>query len=289
MLNPTELMQSILTSEEAQIIIDHMSPIYGEARVFLWLLQAIGLGLDEAESCKDDFDLQSLIARATWSLKYYEEQYGLPTNTDLSDEERRNKVFAKMRSSGQMNPARMESLLSAQAGVPVRIEENTGQNTFSVISDITNNPASVDALVNKLKPAHLVYNFEIHPEYSDVATIYHGTYADVENEIVAVIKTVEIWTMSIPTDTIVSHGGMIQVKSATYNHTTHDWNYFAPTSATVDRCIVQDIPEEYLGLTWSASVSNDHKSLHVEYFNGTEEDITISERFSVQVMVEFHY
>ena len=93
MINPTELMQSILTSEEAQIIIDHMSPIYGEARVFLWLLQAIGLALDEAESCKDDFDAQSLVAKATWSLKYYEDQYGLLTNTSLTDEQRRGNIF----------------------------------------------------------------------------------------------------------------------------------------------------------------------------------------------------
>ena len=289
MLNPTELMQSILTSEEAQIIIDYLSPIYGEARVFLWLLQSIGVGLDEAEACKDDFDLQSLVAKATWSLKYYEEQYGITTNSELTDEQRRGNIFASIRSTGPLNKIKMEAILSSMAGCDVRIEENTGINTFSVISDITDRPAAVDAYINRVKPAHLIYDFSINPEYQDEGMIYTGDFAVVENEIVASNNTTAKWSMRIPAGTVPAGAGQIRIESATYSYTTHDFNYFAPTSATVDRCDVQNIPDGYRGFTWNASVSNDHMSLSVSYWNQTEEAITISEAFYVQVIVEYHY
>ena len=43
----TELMDSILTSENARRFIDFIAPVYGNGYVALWMFQAIGLSLDE--------------------------------------------------------------------------------------------------------------------------------------------------------------------------------------------------------------------------------------------------
>ena len=73
----TKLMEEILTSEEAQKIIDFVSPVYGNSYVALKLFQSIGLALDEINSFPDDFIDQIMIQTATWSLDHWEEQYGL--------------------------------------------------------------------------------------------------------------------------------------------------------------------------------------------------------------------
>ena len=162
MYNPTELMQSILTSESAQRIIDRISPVYGEARVFLWLLQAVGIALDYSEGIKDDFDIQSLVAKATWSLMYYEEQYGVTKNSSLTLEQRRQNVFAAMRFKAPLNPTKVASIMSALAQSEVSIEENTGKNRFKVTA-VPSTPYIKRAVefLDKAKPAHTIYWFDV--------------------------------------------------------------------------------------------------------------------------------
>ena len=162
MYNPTELMLSILQSEEAQYIIDRISPVYGEARVFLWLLQAIGVGLDHAEYCKDLFDAQSLIATATsLTLEYYEDQYGITPDTTITDDQRRAGIYAAMRFKAPLNPKKMESILAALGKTHVTITENTAKNTFSVQSGGTPYTSSMMEFLDRAKPAHLTYEFNV--------------------------------------------------------------------------------------------------------------------------------
>ena len=49
MYNKTELMDKILTSPEAQKIMDFVSPVYGEAYSALHLFNCIGCVLDELD------------------------------------------------------------------------------------------------------------------------------------------------------------------------------------------------------------------------------------------------
>ena len=174
MFNPTELMQQILTSVEAQYIVDRISPIYGEARIFLHLLQAIGVALDEAEACKDDFDTQSIVSKATWSLRYYEDQYGVITNTTLSDEERRGNIYAAIRFKVPLNPRKVESILSAIGKTYVTIEENTGKNQFTVRSSNTPYADRMLEFLDQAKPAHTIYDFSINDNVQSEETWYGG-------------------------------------------------------------------------------------------------------------------
>lgn len=171
-------MLSILKSEEAQYIIDRISPIYGEARVFLWLLQAIGRGLDNAEFCKDQFDAQSLISTATWSLNYYEDQYGVTTDTSLTDEERRGNVYAAIRFKVPLNPKKVESVLSAIGKTHVTIEENTAKNTFSVRSNSTMYANKMLEFLDSAKPAHTIYEFEMNDRIEASDTWYGAFQAN---------------------------------------------------------------------------------------------------------------
>lgn len=164
MINPTELMQKILTSEHAQLIIDRISPVYGDARVFLWLLQAVGIGLDEAEQASTDFDQQSNPATASWSLKNYEDQYGLRRSPSLTDDERRANIYAAIRFKVPLNPTKVASILSAIGKTYVTIEEHTGKNRFTVHSRNTMYPGRMIAFLEAAKPAHTIYELDIDDE-----------------------------------------------------------------------------------------------------------------------------
>ena len=77
MRNETRMMQEILTSPEAQKIIDFISPVYGNAYVGLFLFQAIGSALDSVdqfpEKMKDQLAIQSVTD--VGALDYWEDQF----------------------------------------------------------------------------------------------------------------------------------------------------------------------------------------------------------------------
>ena len=138
----TELMRQILTSPMAQKMIQEISPRYGSAYVFLWLMQITGLEWDEMDKWIEEFRLQVVPQTATWSLEYWEKQYGIVSNPDWSYERRRQNILNKRNSRGPMNPAKLEKIATVAAGYPVRVEENTGKNQFTLYISAT--PDMVD-------------------------------------------------------------------------------------------------------------------------------------------------
>lgn len=163
MRRQTELMRRILTSETAQKIIDYVSPIYGNSYVGLWLFQAIGVALDETCKIAEQLKYETNPATADLLLDYWEREYGLATDTSLTKEQRREKIIAKTQSRGPANPARLSSAVSAAlGGVEVDITENVAQNTFLVnIRDYVPSIEPAVAVLERLKPAHLVYQIRV--------------------------------------------------------------------------------------------------------------------------------
>ena len=93
MYNKTELMDKILTSPEAQKIMDFVSPVYGEAYSALHLFNCIGCVLDELDEFPDTFrDQLSVKTADLWSLDYWEKQYGIVPDLDATEEDRRRNL-----------------------------------------------------------------------------------------------------------------------------------------------------------------------------------------------------
>lgn len=160
----TELLEQILTSKEAQTIIDYVSPIYGESYVGLWLFQVIGAQLDDMLNWSEELYKQVTPQTATWTIEYWEKEYGIVPEADWTIEQRQQNIMSKMKYRGQMNPKKIEDIVSAIMGVPVEIEENTAKNTFSVyarknVSD--EKVARARQEIDNVKPAHLIYNLYI--------------------------------------------------------------------------------------------------------------------------------
>lgn len=183
MRKPTELMESILTSPEAQKIIDYLSPVYGEAYVFLWILQAIGTALDEAKAASEEYIKQVSPATATWTLGYWESQYGLITDPSMTIEQRHKRILTEIQSKAPINPEKIRKILSTMGECEIIIDENSGPNTFAVyVQEQIDEETKKEmlAFLDKTKPAHLIYEFSVSDHMYSVAAAYNHIYCTVK-------------------------------------------------------------------------------------------------------------
>lgn len=159
----TELMRSILKSKRAQRIIDWVSPIYGNSYVGLWIFEAIGVAMDDVSQIIDKLHFETNPYTADWLLDYWERHYGLPTDTSLTKEQRRERIIDKWQSRGPCNPARLAAAVSASlGGVEVDITENVAQNTFLVnVREVVDSIVPAVAVIERMKPAHLIYQIRV--------------------------------------------------------------------------------------------------------------------------------
>ena len=159
----TEMMRAILTNPKAQTIIDYVSPIYGNSYVGLWLFQTIGTALDEAATMADQLRYETNPATAELLLDLWEDHYGIHRDSSLTVEQRRIRIIAKTQSRGPCAPARLESAVSAVVGgAKVEITENVAKNTFLVnIRESVNDLVPVVAVIERMKPAHLIYQIRV--------------------------------------------------------------------------------------------------------------------------------
>ena len=166
----TELMETILKSPAAWDIINELSPIYGEARVALWLFQVIGAELDEIRDWTKEVEAQVVPQTATWSIGMWEDARGLSRAPSLDLQSRRDRVIANMNYRAPMNPWKMEKIATAAAsGAKCTVKERTGKGSvFTVSVDLTKADRTVpmDAIwvaVNEAKQARLSFlvEFEI--------------------------------------------------------------------------------------------------------------------------------
>lgn len=217
MRNRTELMQSILTNETAQRIIDFVSPLYGNSYVGLWLFQAIGTALDDVCKIADQIRYETNAATADLLLGYWEKQYGLPDGSGLTKAQRRDRIISKKLNQGPCNTARMCAAISAAlGGADVEITENVAQNTFLVnVRDIIDSIVPAVAVIERMKPAHLIYQIRVATQTvsdADIKLAIAMTYAehyrvDVRQAITPEGITVDyddvgLVTMSIPGCTV---------------------------------------------------------------------------------------
>lgn len=159
----TEMMRAILTNKTAQKMIDYVSPIYGNSYVGLWLFQAIGTALGKVCDICEALMLETNPATANLLLDQWEDQYGLPRNSNLTVEQRRARILAKIQTRGPCNPSVLEAAVSAALnGVPVEITERVAKNTFLVnVRECVDDLTPAVAVLERMKPAHLIYQIRV--------------------------------------------------------------------------------------------------------------------------------
>lgn len=163
MRKQTELMRAILNNEIAQRIIDFVSPIYGNSYVGLWIYEAIGIVLSEVYTIADQLRYETSASTTDLLLDYWDKQYGLPVDSTLTKEQRRERILTKKRRRGSCTTKRLEDAVSAALdGVEVDVTENVAPNTFLVnIRETVPSLVPAISVIERMKPAHLVYRVQV--------------------------------------------------------------------------------------------------------------------------------
>lgn len=118
----------------------------------------------EREKIQDIFK-QCDINRATWGLVIWEEMYGLSIGDTLTNiEDRRERVRAKMRSTGTTTIAKLKNIALAFAGAKVDILEHYGEYYIKIkfISLVGRVPdlENFKRAIREVLPAHLGFKIE---------------------------------------------------------------------------------------------------------------------------------
>lgn len=180
----TQLMESILTSPQAQNIIDYLTPIYGEAYVFLWLLQSIGVVLDEGDTFVEEFKEQVTPATATWTIEFWEKEYGIIPDPAWSIEQRRQNIISTIQYKAPINPKKMEDMVSSIVGLPVYIKENSSKNAFTVnIQGYATEYSRAIETIEEMKPAHIIYEIKVSEKAQSILNDYYKILTTEQTEI----------------------------------------------------------------------------------------------------------
>lgn len=156
----TELMREILTSPLAKRMVQEITPRYGNAYAFLWLMQVTGLEWDEMRRWSEEIRAQVVPQTATWTLDWWEQRYGITKDPSLTVEQRRQNIIFKRTNRSPANPAKIERIVSSMTGHAVRVQENTGKNHFTIyISAFPEeiNEEAIRAELDNILPARLIY------------------------------------------------------------------------------------------------------------------------------------
>lgn len=154
-----KLKEDIVTSESAKRMMSYILPFYNNDEYMLHVFQAMGVEFDRLFEILNTFEDQLFPQRATWSVFYWEQLFGLPVGVGEPYEERRKRLLAFLGSGQPINKSRVESLLKTTADVGVKIEENISPYTFRILLENSTDGdyIALQKLINDIKPAHLSY------------------------------------------------------------------------------------------------------------------------------------
>lgn len=132
---------------------------YQESRVYAAIQQAVADEIDYQESNSNDLEDQLYIETATWGLKYWEEEVGIPTNTADSYEVRRSRVLSKWRGFGNFSGSLVkkvcEAFTNGEVTVTVNIATGIVTITFIGARGLPPNLSDLQATLDDIVHAHL--------------------------------------------------------------------------------------------------------------------------------------
>ena len=94
-----------------------------------------------------------------WGLELWERAWGIPVDRSQSDQQRRDRIRAKIKGQGMTTVAKIAAVAGSFDESPVEVVEHFADYFFEVWFTDTVGPladeAGLTAIINELKPAHL--------------------------------------------------------------------------------------------------------------------------------------
>lgn len=176
-----DLKESILTNTTARRMVNHVSPIYANSYVGLWIFEAISREYEDAWQLINTLPDQLFPETATWAIGLWEQRYGIEPDESLLIEERRRRVILKRSVPRPMNPQTLIAMLLNFTNRITEYQEHTGPYTFGVYLNNTPGGLQVDfdaiqALIRKHKQAHKSFDFAFQSEATAAVTMETGYF-----------------------------------------------------------------------------------------------------------------
>lgn len=140
---------------------------------FYAALKAAGDEHEKIRLLLKDLLRQFTVQTATWGLDNWEEIYELKHDDTLTTEERRDRLFIKLRGIGTITLEVMNRLVnSVVPGKDAVVVENVAPNAFRIDLNIATAIPEIREVVELYKPAHLIYT--IAHVISTTGNLYSG-------------------------------------------------------------------------------------------------------------------
>ncbi len=137
---------------------------YQESKTMINIQNSIEKEFGVAAYYIEDVYKQFFIDTATWGLSVYEKELELKTNMNLSLEERREIIKAKLRGRGTTTKQMIKNTAEAFSGGEVDVIEFPEEEYFIIkfigVKGIPRNMQGFIDMLEMIKPAHLYYEFK---------------------------------------------------------------------------------------------------------------------------------
>lgn len=153
------------TSDEYYIDLFQLVPAFiSEKKEMGELFRAQGYEAGFLRYALEDTVAQCFLSTATWGLKRWETVFGVETNMQLTYEQRREVLRAKIRGQGTTTKEMIKETAMSFSGGEVDIIEENKNSLFIVrfigMKGIPRNMQAFVSMLEQIKPAHLTYRFE---------------------------------------------------------------------------------------------------------------------------------
>ena len=140
-------LENFPTRETARDMMGMISPIYDRSYVGKWIFEVMAFPLGLAQDVVKDLEKQAFPETATWSLPWWENRYGIPTNENLSIKERQRAVTQRRNMQVPMNPFRITEIVKGLTGRDVELRENVAPHTYEITIFPGDSNVDLDAVV----------------------------------------------------------------------------------------------------------------------------------------------
>lgn len=147
------------------MLIEHMPRYYRNSDYVKDITNPMDIENDRLEQARLNMLNQFNVGSATYRLKDFEKEYGLPIEPlGITTEERRSRIKARMRSIGTITTQAIKTVVDSWVNGNVDIVENPSNYSFLIkFTDVRGIPSNMQDVYNaieEIKPAHLAVSYE---------------------------------------------------------------------------------------------------------------------------------
>ena len=160
----SDLRENIIETELGNNMLDMVAPIYDRSKVALYIFNALGIVLQkEYDFIIYDFIEQIFIQTATWGLEAWEKEYDITPDPSWDIDQRRANILSTLQYKAPITPRKIADRISGLVGIDTDVAESDVPNTIEVlVRGYVNDFTKIRQLIDKILPAHLIYNLDAH-------------------------------------------------------------------------------------------------------------------------------